>query len=96
MHKFGCSTAVMARGRLTRATRKIDRYMPMMMIQNLGDFGWKLFSASSYSSTGSTDPAVSAAEGSLAFCTKAMDDIVSLEGECIQVWGNESGVDLGV
>jgi hypothetical protein len=27
---------------------KIDRYMPMIIVQNLRDFGWKLFSASSY------------------------------------------------
>jgi hypothetical protein len=35
---------------LTNTTRKIDRYMVMITVQDFGNFGWKFFSASLYSS----------------------------------------------
>ena len=48
--------------KLTKATRKMDAYTPMMIIQNLGDLGWKFFSASPYSSSLSKGRGVVAAE----------------------------------
>ena len=49
----------------------------MMIVQNLSDFGWKFFSASSYSSAISTGWARSAGGTSLPECTEAVEDIVS-------------------
>src|SRR2546421_8190864 len=50
---LGIAVAMIIR---SKATRKIDMYMLMMIIQNLGDLGLKFFSASAYSSSSSKGP----------------------------------------
>ena len=61
--------------KLTNATRKIDAYMPMMIIQNLGDLGWKFFSASPFSSSSSKGRG--AVGGRCVDCRQSAEDMVN-------------------
>lgn len=61
--------------KLTNATRKIDAYMPMMIIQNLGDLGWKFFSASPYSSSSSKGRGAFGAR--CADCKESAEDMIN-------------------